>query len=159
MADETKSKLELLTNLLRVTLWPVIVVVIIIVFWKPIKGLIGNSDTITIGSLTIKVKNEIPKPSPSVKEVLTKLTSKDVSELLYLGNDTSEYNGYDAGALEDAPIDKMVNLKLLKGVEPFKGDTTKNYYKVTRLGADTYTFYIELISVIGKQIDKSEKNE
>ena len=158
MTDVSKSKLELITDLLKAILWPLIVIVVIIVFWKPIKGIIDQSDSITIGSLTLKLKNEIPTPSAPVRNVLDKISTQNIHELLFIGNDTSEYNGYSEKALEDSPVDEMINLKLIRSVErPSNGDTTKQYYKATALGAETYNFYIDLISAIGKQIDNPNK--
>jgi len=154
-----KSKLELITNFLKVVLWPLIVIIVILIFWKPINSIIGNSESITFGNLTVKIKNEIPAPSPTVKEVLGKISSQGIHELLYLGNDTSEYNGYGGSAMEDYPVKEMVNLKLMRFVEPLKGDTTKQYYKVTKLGADTYDFYINLINALSKNIIHSDKVE
>lgn len=154
MTYETKPKLELVTDLLKTILWPLIVIVIIIIFWEPIKGLIGNSDSITIGNFTLKLKNEIPTPSVPVKNILNKISSQEVSELLFIGNDTSIYNGYNEKSLKHSPISDMMDLNLVRHVEPYDGaDTTNQYYKVTMLGSNTYNFYISLISAIGKQID------
>ena len=79
---------------------------------------------------------------------------------MYIGNDTTEYTGYDKESLEDAPIDELINAGLLKKAK-FDRDTvkTRKYYKPTPLGVKTYDFYVDLINVFAKNISKPAEDE
>jgi hypothetical protein len=154
MNEETKkSKLELITNLLKVTLWPLVVLIVIFVFWKPLKAMINNSETISVGNLTLKLKDEVPTPSIAVKKVVKELSGNALQELLFFGRDTTEYNGYEALSLieEEKAIDELLHAGLIK-VSKDHPDTTRIYFKTTQLGVESYDFYFELLNVFAKKI-------
>jgi hypothetical protein len=161
--DTPPSRLSAITDLLRALLWPVAVILIVILFYNPIKNLITNSDSITIGSLTLKLKDEIDDPKPEVKKVISRLSEKDISEILYLGNDIETNNFYDKNSLEESPIPELIDLGIVKAaprpLNELSVDSTHKNFKVTPLGADTYNFLNKLITAFAKKIssDKTDK--
>lgn len=71
------KSLELLRN------WPLLLFILILCFKKDIQHLMANSQSITIGQLSIKVKEEIlQQPSDEIRKILPKLTADDIQLLL-----------------------------------------------------------------------------
>ena len=93
-----KTKIELTIELLKVIIWPTIVIFVIILFWRPIystfneiPNIIGKSESISIGNLSIKIQRGTTLlPSESVKAILKKISPHAV-ETLVSSNGTTEY--------------------------------------------------------------------
>jgi hypothetical protein len=63
--------------------WPFLLFILLLCFKKEIQGLIANSQSITIGQLSIKVKEDIlQRPSAKVRKVLPRLAADDIQFLL-----------------------------------------------------------------------------
>lgn len=154
-----KTKLELITNLIKATLWPLVIILIIIFLGKPLRKLIDNSQSISFGNFTLRIKNEVSSPSQNVKNVISKISGKEINELLYIGIDTTEYTGYDDESLKDAPIEQLIDNGLIKSVTSPTLDTLKHFYKPTPLGVETYNFYVDLISAFAKNISEEDLNK
>jgi hypothetical protein len=151
MNENQLTKLDAITNLLKVILWPLVLIIVIILFWKPINNLLNNSETISFGNFTLKIKEEIPIPSDNVKKVVSKISDKGFEELLYIGKDTIETNMYNRSAFEDAPMEELKNLGLIKYIE--SQNDTIYLFETTKLGAETCIFYISLINAVAKKVE------
>src|SRR3954470_23543522 len=98
--DNNKSRIQNITDLLKVVLWPIIVVVIILIFWRPLyltlnrlPDVLNKSEAITIGSLSIKLEKKIiSKPTEEVQNVLKELSATSVETLIYSNGTTNYYH-------------------------------------------------------------------
>ncbi len=89
-----KSTFELIVDLIKVTVWPILVVCILFVFWTPlyqtanlIPSIVGRSDVITIAGLSLKISQEQKSKAPlEVERILGKLSKTGIERVLALSD-------------------------------------------------------------------------
>jgi hypothetical protein len=166
MTDNSKkSKLELAIELLKVTLWPVIVLVIIVIFWKPlylsineVPNVINKSESITIGSLSLKIeKNTVGKPSEAVRNILQKISATGIDVLLS-SNAQTEYFHQNEVLYGQKRYKELMELGMYEVMDSSHVGTDalgiKYYYAVmpTHTGIETRKYLIEILNGLLKEI-------
>lgn len=88
--EKSKTRFELMVEMVKALAWPVFAFIILLSFWTPLReasrtlpGLLRRSEAITIAGLTIKLQGELrAKASPEVEQALARLSPEDIEELL-----------------------------------------------------------------------------
>ena len=94
MAEAPKSRFELFVELVKATAWPILVAVVLVAFWSPLREtarqipeLLGRSDTVTIAGLSLKLSRGLRyQTSPEVKKVLAELSQEAIERLLAMAS-------------------------------------------------------------------------
>src|SRR5262245_1682122 len=84
-----KSRLERSTDLLRAVLWPAFAFTVLLSFWTPLREvvkavpkLIGDSEAITIGDVSLKISKDLrSKLPPDVKMALNGISTEGIKFL------------------------------------------------------------------------------
>jgi hypothetical protein len=119
MSDEISSPPEdakvrtnsVVADYIKVLAWPILVLLVLVSFWSPLHevaamlpNLVSQSESISISGVSIKVSKSIgDRASSDVREVLNKLTSNDIRELLETSDGTVLFekpDSPDAQAIE-----------------------------------------------------------
>lgn len=166
MAENSKkTRFELTTELLKVILWPIVILVIILIFWKPlylsineVPNVINNSESITIGSLSLKIKkNTIGRPSNEVKDVLKGISAKGIDVLLSSSAQT-EYFHQNEVLYGQQRYKELINLGLYEEMNASHlgrdAEGIKYYFGVTPtdLGIAARKYLIEIVNGLLKEI-------
>ncbi len=162
----SKSKFELTVDLIKAIIWPIVVSFLLIVFWRPIYStinqipkVVNNSETITIGSLSLKIRsNSNLIPSDSVKISLEALSASGINSLL-TSNGTSEYFYENQVLFGEQKYEELIRLCLYEKMDSihygrdFKG--VPFYYGVipTHKGIDVRNYLISLLTGLVKEIN------
>lgn len=159
MAETTpKTKFEIAVDLIKALLWPLIVIVLLIIFLGPLRSvadqlpnLVKNSETITISGLSIKIrKNDLVKnPSDSVKAVLSKLTPEEIERILNNSSSIFWDKGDEKWGVSEYSnmIKQGLFVEIPKTELPIKPGREYGYgIKPTNFGIETRKFLVQLIA-------------
>jgi len=163
--NSKKSNLELTIELLKVTLWPIIVLVIIVIFWKPlflsiseVPNVINKSKSITIGSLSLRIeKNSVGKPPEVVKNILQKISTTAIDVLLS-SNTQTEYFHQNEVLYGQERYKELIDLGMYEVMDTSHlGTDARNikfYYAVmpTDIGIETRKYLIGILNGLLKEI-------
>ena len=161
MPDTTKSKFEIIVELIKALVWPVIVFAVLIIFWEPLHliskslpSIVNRSETITIAGLSLKIRNSgtVQQPSPGVKDILSKLSPEAVERML--NNATSSFwkKGDESfGRTEYTELIKYnlyreIPQKELSDPARFKDKDYGFGVEITELGKETRKFLVQIIA-------------
>jgi hypothetical protein len=159
---------EVAVDLIKASLWPIIAVIVLVMFHSPLYSLIdgiagrtNSIDTIKIGNLELHVKiSELPVPSGDIAAVLPKLDRDMTLSLLAIDKN---YGGCfprnDEGRkrLEVFHRLRLLSLVTLKNEEEsFKECRDPRLIELTQRGRDARSFLVSLLnSQIGERQIKS----
>jgi hypothetical protein len=168
----SKSRFELIIELVRATVWPLIVIISLISFWEPLHktaqqlpAIVGQSQTITIAGLSLKLQKGIEnKPSLKVKEALSNISADSIKKLMT----SNEASYWESNYTNSAKVEnyELINLRLLEEI-PYDqlNESTINRKKygygirLTPLGKETQNFLLSLISEFVQELKTSETSK
>lgn len=83
MNNEVKTKFENIIELIRVTMWPLIVIIVLIFFYSDVKNLINKSSKVSVGSFSMEIQREAQdQGSAKLGELIVNLNEKELKLLL-----------------------------------------------------------------------------
>ena len=155
MPTETKGKYELCVELVKATAWPILAVIFLVCFRTELHSILGQTESISIGQLSIKIGKRI-KPSDEVKKALSALSSEGVHSLLDLSGNKTFANLNELIAIKELLTLKLITTK----AEVHATDQTKtnSVIELTPLGNKTRDFLREIVNELAQEI-RSAGNE
>jgi len=143
MENTNKSKFELTVELVKALAWPSVVVILLFAFWAPLENtinilpqLIDRSDTITIGSVAIKVGRKLSGHiTPEVKKALKNISDNGIERLLDFEEDQQKEYGKDHKP--SAPTYELIKLKLLISEKKSNTNDDEFYVYMSPTGIET----------------------
>lgn len=169
MVEVPKSHFELFVELVKATTWPILVAVVLIAFWAPLRdtarqipSLLSRSDTVTIAGLSLKLSPGLRhQASPDVKKVLAELSQEAIKRLLSMGSSTWWDVGEESrGRSENA---ELVRLNLVEEVpaheiKKLNDRDQRNFcygVRITELGRQTQSFLHSVVAEFVKELGHS----
>lgn len=135
-----KTHSELILEYIKVLKWPVFVIIILLLFWTPLKEfifklpmLVDNTEEIEVAKVKITLrKNLFGKLSPSLKSTLSNLEDGDVEDILLtqafeLGNSIT-FNEFDTLDFEIKKFERWRTLNLVTRMTKQQLEKTKLQY-------------------------------
>lgn len=165
----SKSRAELIVELIKALAWPLFALIVLICFWSQLQSasrqlpnLLSRSETISIAGLSLKIGKGLSKqPSTNVKKALSELSPDGIQRLLNL----SSSSWWDVGSESTARAEyaELVHLGLMEEVSESEIRATnerdgKNFgyaVRVTAFGKETQTFLYALISEFVQELERS----
>ncbi len=159
MGELPKSRLELVTELIKATAWPSLALVALWGFWGPLQeaakqlpALIGRSEVLTIAGVSLRVGSSLrEKATPEMQKVLAEISPDGLRWIL----STSEGGAYwDAGDVSTGRRETMElrKLGLVEEVpaqelnDPRRGRRYGYGVRSTHLGKRTHAFLVSLVA-------------
>lgn len=170
-SEKNPTKFDLYLKLTTLLAWPIMILILLVIFWRPIKLLssklpkvVQKSETISIAGITLKMTDQITqKPTAKINEALTGLGHEPLLGLLELGVDEPSVGGiigYDT-ATYNSSIKHLTNRGLLKVIKPNPTDTNINNsivkVRMTKLGVKSSLVLADLFKVFVQELSKSNK--
>ena len=167
-----KTRFELSVELTKALAWPVLVLVLLVVFWIPlhqtaslIPSIVGKSDTITIAGLSLKVSQGLKaKASPDVEKALSNLTKSGIERVLEMGEASYwDQNSIAHGKERNAELLKLGLVTEIPAIEIERinlRDGTKHGYGVkrTELGKQTQAFLQSVVAEFAQELARQSPN-
>jgi hypothetical protein len=169
MADAPKSTFELIVELIRALAWPILAVLVLISFWRPlhdtavqIPDIVGRSDTITIAGLSLKVGRALRRQaSPEVQEVLARLSPEGLKRVLGLSSSIWWDQGQEP--MGQADVAELLRLGLVEEVSSAElqernREDEKNFgygVEITELGEQTQSFLQSVVAEFVQEVSRS----
>ncbi|MGF6848112.1 hypothetical protein QFZ51_003347 [Chitinophaga sp. W3I9] len=158
-------KIVQLTDLLKVVLWPTIALLIIIIYWRPLylildelPGVINNSESITIGSLSLKIEKSISRPpSKEIRDILSSMSASGV-ETLITGEGVTKYYHKSEALYGQEKYAELIKLGLYKEIDvnhlSLDPNNIKYQYGVqpTELGLQVRDYLMKVFAAILKEV-------
>jgi hypothetical protein len=170
--NQAKSKFEIIVDLIKALLWPIIAVFILILFWQPLRlvanqlpSIVSRSETITISGLSLKIRNNdiVQKPSDSVKNVLALLSADGIKRML--NNSTASYWDKGDETFGRSEYEELVKLGLYTedSAEELaeRNKQQKNYgygVEITSLGKETNNFLVQIVAGFVQELKGTKVN-
>jgi len=166
--DSEPSKFDLYLKLARLVIGPILVLVVLCVFWKPIKilslelpKLVEKSKTISVAGITIETDDQITqRPSTKINAALTGLEEEPLEELLEMGDDNptlSSSFGFDSTRYADV-IQRLTDRGLTKVIKSDATDTLEKRIvsvRLTKLGIKSSLVISDLFNAFVQELSKS----
>jgi hypothetical protein len=166
--NPSKSRFELMVELVKAVAWPLFASVLLISFWGPLRSavsqlpnIISRSETLSIAGLSLKIRRGLTQqPSEEVKKSLSKLSPDDLKRLL---NFNSTYCGEEYASSCRADYAGLTGLGLIAEVPESElnqqtDERGKRYgfgARITPKGKETQTFLLALISEFVQELERS----
>lgn len=164
--NPSKSRFELIVELIKAVAWPLFAIVLLVSFWRPLRSavtqlpnIISRSETLSIAGLSLKVRRSLAKqPSEEVKQALSKLSPDDLKRLQNF-NSTFCEEQYAASCRADYAA--LVGLGLLAEVpeSELKKDRSGTPYgfgvRITPKGKETQSVLNALVSEFVQELERS----
>lgn len=166
MVEMPKSRFELFVELVKAIAWPILVVVVLIAFWAPLRdtarqlpGLLGRSNVVTIAGLSLKLGPGLRyQASPEVKNVLAELSQEAIERLLSMAS-SSWWNVGDESLGRSENVE-LVRLKLVEEVPADEVDSLNDRdqrrygygVRITELGIQTRSFLHSVVAEFVKEL-------
>ncbi|HLJ90433.1 MAG TPA: hypothetical protein VKZ53_26730 [Candidatus Angelobacter sp.] len=167
MADTPKTRFELSVELTKALAWPILILIILAVFWTPLHDLVtlaptllGHSESITIAGVSIKLGQRLSsQASPEVKKELAAMSPHSIDVLL--SHTSSAYWSSDPSYAksEHAQLAQAGLVKELSSDDLRRSYPDKNYtygIQLTEQGQEVRKFLIALISEFASQLQESQ---
>lgn len=166
--SNSKSSLELITDLIKALAWPLFAAVVLISFWsqlqsasKELPNLLSRSETLSIAGLSLKIGKGLGRqPSTKVKKALSELSPDGIHRLLNM----SSSSWWDVGSESTGKTDnaEVVRLGLLEEVPDNEIRATNERdgkrfgygVRITPLGKETQAFLYALISEFAQELER-----
>jgi hypothetical protein len=153
-----KSRLGLIVDLVKIVTWPIMVLLLIVIFWTPLHeiaaalpSIVERSESFEIGALSVKVRHgRLDAPPPDVEAVLAKLDPANLPALLNFRHP----NCYSPSDFQWArnTFAEMLELRLLEVTDDFAlctqhpgGAEYTAVIRPTLLGTRTQNFLFDLL--------------
>jgi hypothetical protein len=146
MEKEQKSKFENSIELLKVIIWPLILLLVLIMYHEDVKKIINNSTKVSIGTFSMEVMREAEVQGfPQLGKLVNSLNEKEIKSILSLskGIHSSVFGRSKAGFTLSEEF--MVWDELQKiGLIEFENFTTDEIFKIIEdLNAEKITVYYD----------------
>jgi hypothetical protein len=166
--NPSKSRFELIVELIKAVAWPLFAIVLLISFWRPLRSavtqlpnIISRSETLSIAGLYLKVRRSLARqPSEEVKQALSKLSPDDLKRLQ---NFTSTWCEEQYASSCRADYAALVSLGLIEEVPESELKTQKDRsgtpygfgVRITPKGKETQTLLNTLVSEFVQELERS----
>lgn len=170
---------QVVLEYIKALAWPVFAIVLLVSFWQPLQdiakvapGLVSQSESIQIGSVSLKVKARLAKQaSEAVQTVLRRLQPEDILEILSI---STSYREKQAGGTmlvydddDGSKADRYARFAELKIVTALSGPELEvakktnerpthvtRGYRLSGLWDETYGFLIRLTLNVLEEADR-----
>lgn len=90
MESSNKSRFENINDLLKASLWPLIVIIVLITYHSDISDMFKNSSKVSLGSFTMEMQREAKnKGSEELSQIISELSVPGIKRLLSMGTSGS----------------------------------------------------------------------
>ncbi len=169
----TKSRFELIVELIKAVAWPLLAIVVLVAFWSPLRrtadlipSIVGRSDTITIAGLTLKVGRGLKsKASPQVEKVLESLSKDSIAAVLGMPEGaTWPPNSAASGRAQNAELIKLGLVVELpqNEIDDRNAKEHRDYVfgvRQTPLGKQTQVFLQAVVAEFVEELEREAPNK
>lgn len=165
MPEHIKSKFEVIVELVRVLVWPALLVTIVLMFLKPLRetvyllpSLVANSSELTIAGVKVNIDKSIrSKASDEVLISIAKLSPNGFESLIDLTKGTIVFQSIELDRYKHE-YNELLELKLIE-IKSWTGDRNYDYsLGVTGLGRDVQQFFFVIVSDISGKLISVQKD-
>lgn len=159
------STLAAITDLVRAASWPLIVLVLLIVFWTPahsamnqLPEVLGRTSTVTIAGLTLEIDSRLEalgvEPSAATKTALQNVSASDVSLLMGFSN-VAKRTYRDGAEAVRLQYRGLVTAGLLTEVPEQELAGASYGLELTQEGRDAIAFLNGVVAAVVAQLPKA----
>ncbi|MEZ4553976.1 MAG: hypothetical protein R3B59_08715 [Dehalococcoidia bacterium] len=154
------------TDLVRASVWPAIVLIMLAVFWGPahsamdqLPEVLGRTKTVTIAGLTLEIDSRLEalgvEPSAETEAALAALTSTDVARLMSFSSALSgTRRSHDPAEMIRPLYVGLIDAGLVKELSPAELDDFSYGVSLTVQGREAVTFLNGVVGAFVAELPK-----